>query len=291
MDMAVTPMSSRRWIAVLAALLLALTLAPATAHAGKESVAGRELQAQPAAGQADLSADIRLEEATRRTVRGVPIDGGCQFSGQETAGNDPRPVLERSVALDTTTCAMVVERGYVPAEHVEKVSDGAHEAGAAPGVSSSTEYGTPASEQDAGTDEAGIMLTRRREAWHRTWWRDPPGIVVNSVKTNVRWTYDWSCTSNGNYWTDYTWFSGSGWSKQASNTQIFNGCIAQTTSSYAHFRNGIFCFTIDTHAYYDRTVISGRIDGSYLMSWNTWVSGGCTSLLSFQRSHGFTQIF
>ena len=53
------------------------------------------------------------------------------------------------------------------------------------------------------------------------------------------------------------------------------------SSSYAHFRNGIFCLTIDTHTYYDRNNAYGKYNG-YLVGQVTWrKSGGCTGLLSF----------
>lgn len=296
-----TPITRSRWAALVATLTVALMLAAGSAAAGTASEARGTPAASADVAQADRAPDIPLEDVSVRTIQGVPRDGGCQFSGQDVGGHDPRPVLERSISIDGATCEMRLERGYVPERHVDALMDSSTDTGpSGPGVATATEHAaaersgaSTADETGSGEPDSdvGAAVTRRREAWHRTWWRDPPGLVVNSVQPNVRWSYDWSCASNGVYWTDHTWLSGSGWSKVASNTQAFYGCGAQTTSSYAHFRNGAFCFGVDTHAYYDRTVITGRSDGSYHMSWNSWVSGGCTSLLTFQRSHGYTQIF
>lgn len=246
---------------------------------------GQDEPDEPDDGWEMLSHDIELEESTLRIEVGVPMDEGCLFSGEDESSSDPRIVVDWSVAINVELCLAVMERGYLPDQEAADWAEA--DAGAATAVELPLDA--------AGDDAAGEVLSAvpavpRKHAWHRTFWEDPPGIDVNGVKVNVRWSYDGRCAYDSSHWTDYDWFSPSGWRKIESNTRTHKACDARTTSSYAHFKNAAFCATVDTDTYYDRTVIVGRKDGGYTMGWDSYVRGGCSTLLRFSRAHGWASV-
>ena len=65
-------------------------------------------------------------------------------------------------------------------------------------------------------------------------------------------------------------------------------CARSVSSSYAKFRNGTFCLTVDTYNTYDRNNIWGQENGGFTWSYNVTKSGGCTALLSVHHSAAFT---
>lgn len=127
-----------------------------------------------------------------------------------------------------------------------------------------------------------------RTAWHRTYYEDPPGIDVNSAKTNVSWTYSGGCVlSSSNHVTNYTWFVPTGWYRLSSSTTSGRICSYARTTSNSAFRNYPFCVSfLSTTTRYEPNEIRGRPDGSYSMTWTASKSGDCSSLLSFHRTHG-----
>ncbi len=82
---------------------------------------------------------------------------------------------------------------------------------------------------------------------------------------------------------DYGWYSTSGWGLKENNffCRYENSQTQVRSSSYAHFKNGIFCAFIDTHTYYDRNNAYGKANGYLVGTVNAYKKGGCTGLLSF----------
>lgn len=82
-----------------------------------------------------------------------------------------------------------------------------------------------------------------------------------------------------------------GWSLEDNNFQGSADCAKVRSSSFAHFRNGIFCAAVffppfaffPTHTRYDRNTVEGYADGTsgYFYNWSK--SGGCSSLLAFRH--------
>jgi len=52
------------------------------------------------------------------------------------------------------------------------------------------------------------------------------------------------------------------------------------STSFVHFKNGVFCFFTDTHVYYDRNHAIGYGDGRLVGRWRVTKSGACSGLLS-----------
>lgn len=224
-----------------------------------------------------------LRAAERRTYRGKRLDGGgCAYEGEEVAAVG-EVVEEREVAHNARACLMVTERAARPA--VEGDATVADSPGA--GHTSETEEATP---EVAGSDGAGAeaSVAATHAAWHQTRYRDPIFITVNGATTNVTWQSDGTCVSNSwGHTTDYTWLTASGWGKNWSETHASRDCAGATTTSNSAFVNGTFCVGgADTHTEYVPNTIRGQADGTYHMTWSASKSGGCSSLLHFNRTHG-----
>lgn len=202
----------KRILPMVAAAGLVLGTAP-VAHAQDEP-------AEPDDGWEEVPRDIELEESTLRMEIGFPLDEGCLFSGWDEGGSDPRPVVDWSVAVNIELCMAVMERGYLPDEAADLAEADA-------GAASEVEFPLDEDGEDAGGEAlSAAAAVPRKHAWHRTFWEDPPGIDVNGVKVNVRWSYDGRCTHDSSHWTDYDWFSPSGWRKIASDTKTHKECNA-----------------------------------------------------------------
>lgn len=261
-----------------------LTLSAAADASGAPSEAPR---------QAD---EVVLAERTVRHYQGTRTgDGGCRYTGEEVVHPDAVPagmvVLEREIGHDLTRCTLTVERGFVspaavgvqPEREAARVTETA--SGAAEGLT-------------GGASAAAVT----RSAFHKTYYEDPPGIDVTSVQAEVEWTTDGSCVAS--YWSYHTgewgWFSPSGWERTSYALNHYKDCGGTTTIVEGKFRNDLFCRALagpilsliwgdgaTTWTEYTPTVIKGQLDGSYWMQWTAYKSGGCSNLLSFQRTHGY----
>ena len=215
-----------------------------------------------------------MAEARQITYRGQRDgDGGCSFTGKETvpAGDGVIASHEREVATNLESCTTKMERGTLAS------------------ASSDSDTGatlTEGADAPLGDSAAPSASLASRTAWHRTYFEDPPGIDVNSARTNVSWTYDGSCvTSSWDHVTNYTWFTG--WSKDSSSTTAARICSYARTTSYSTFKNTVFCNPLaSTWTHYEPNRLRGQEDGGYDMYWEWRKSGDCSSLLSFHRTYG-----
>jgi hypothetical protein len=83
----------------------------------------------------------------------------------------------------------------------------------------------------------------------------------------------------------YDWFWQSGWGLHENNFQCnFNTPDYPQTwidsTSYVHYKNGVFCGFTDTHVYYDRNHAVGYGNGNLVGRWNVRKSGFCSGALS-----------
>lgn len=105
---------------------------------------------------------------------------------------------------------------------------------------------------------------------------------AHTIYDRLGWNWGGGLSCAQTIWQDAyaEWFS-DGWSLQETNTIPGNDCTWTWLSTYAHFKNPYFCFTIDTHTYHNRTWVYGRYDGTLYGETQFSKSGGCNSLLSF----------
>lgn len=207
-------------------------------------------------------------------IAGKHVAGSaCEFSSTVTLSPGEIAVREDVIAVDDASCTARVERG-VPADVAEQpVESGMSE-----------ESGSAAPDGETATSPADTQAVHSK-GYHKSYFEDPPGIDVNSVQNSVDWVWNGNTVSNGHCAYHYGWFSGSGWGLHENNffCRYENNQTQVRSSSYAHFKNGVFCFFIDTHTYYNRNNAYGKANG-YLVGQITWrKSGGCIGLLSFHH--------
>lgn len=236
-----------------------------------------------------LAADVEHRQYDGRRAK----HGGCRFAGEQTVGpEDTGKVFEeRQVAMNLRDCTMITEVGEVdsvddePQEGMRSETEQAVAEGAV--VAAAVVEGAP---DASGAESEGTVVlasSSSKSAWHRTFYEDPPGLDVNSAKTNVSWSYNGSCVTNSwGHTTNYDWLWQSGWTKVVSGTTSWQGCSYARTTSNSEFLNGVFCVTIDTRTEYRPNQLKGQENGSYTMSWDADAWGGCSSWLSFHRSWG-----
>jgi hypothetical protein len=224
-----------------------------------------------------------LLHATTVTVRGRHLAaGGCRYSGTAVVHPGQAAVQQDEVAENPATCTMTLVQGTPanvdaanPSGTVTKTVHANATRGTAP-------QSTRSLSSIAATNSAGYSKTR---------FEDPVGIDVNSVRNNVSWTWNGSSVSNGSCSANYGWLSGDGWGLHENNFYCrYDGSPTQVdSSSYAHFKNGIFCVGFDTDVYYNRNHAYGRRNGDLVGAWNTSKSGPCSGLLSVHNQTVRTQ--
>lgn len=150
---------------------------------------------------------------------------------------------------------------------------------------SETQEKTPASSGSFST-----LSTTFSSGYHKTWLENLVGIDVNTVTNRVDWYWDNPYLTPGPGITDtcganYEWYTPSGWGLHENNfTCTFDTPTYPQTyidsSSYVHFKNGVFCAFTDTDAYYDRNHAYGYGNGNLVGSHSVTKSGTCSFMLS-----------
>jgi hypothetical protein len=197
----------------------------------------------------------------------------CRFtSALELAPGQPA-VREDVIAVDDATCTMRVQRG-VPADLAEP----------APEPGTSQQSGRAVAQERFAFARTRALATHSH-GYHKSYYEDPVQLDVNSVRNDVDWYWNGSWVSSASCSYHYGWLSGSGWGLKENNffCRYENSQTQVRSSSYAHFKNGIFCAFIDTHTYYDRNNAYGKYNGYLVGTVSASKSGGCTALLSFHH--------
>ncbi len=211
-------------------------------------------------------------------------DGSCTISDSGSVPPGGLAVRSDEIAFNPITCQSQIARYRLSNEEAALADDAAEDTARA---SSSEESSGSGRNVTGGPGDAASMAVSSEGAYSRTWYEDPPGIDVTSVRNSTNWTYNGSCVLSQTGRAHYSWFTTSGWSKIGEDFEAGYNCSRSRSSSYARFRNGVFCLTIDTYNTYDRNRIFGQEDGGYNWSYDATKSGGCTALLSIHHSAAF----
>jgi hypothetical protein len=253
----------RVWTALLALaapLLLAALLVPAAL----------------ARDNGDARAKLGLVNPTLLQLVGKRTSsGGCAFTSTLELAPGEDVIQEDTVAVDEKGCTALVVRGKPIADKPEKADR--KKSGGAKADEATAERAS------AGERGLAVSLATHSKGYYQSWFEDPPGIDVNSVRNDVDWYWNGSYVYNGYCSYSYGWFSASGWGLKENDffCRYENSQTQLRSSSYVHFKNGIFCAFIDTHTYYERNNAYGKFNG-YLSGQVNWrKTGGCTGLLSF----------
>lgn len=236
-----------------------------------------------------------------KQVRGVSDDAGnCRYDIDLALGPNQDALYGRQIRHDPNQCITEVAelRGQDAIEAIEKSeaeedkSEGATKGGEGapkPGKGEPQPGGGPPVSAPPGTSvtqtetDVNTAAYINSQGHLRTLWEDPVDLTVAEVTNTVNWWWNnYNCLEPGWGSYRYYWYSPSGWELLNNNWRNYYWCDRQESSSFARFRNGAFCFGIDTYADWDRNWIWGYWDGWLRARWSTWVSGGCTDLLSFE---------
>lgn len=231
-----------------------------------------------------------LEDPSTLTRQGKRAsDGTCKFEGKMVLQPKQNAIEERPQAVNLNTCEERVIRG-VPTKESMGVSLEKKAANNDPHVSSKEDERKSHPRDDAVSKAKGDAAASYWSAgFLKTWWENPVNLDVNLVRNNTGWYWNGSRVTGARGGYRYYWLSASGWDLRGNNWRNSWTSYQTTSSSYAHYRNPIFCramlgiFGSTTHVYYDRNTVHGRYNGALVGRWNSYKSGGCNRLLSFNK--------
>jgi hypothetical protein len=173
------------------------------------------------------------------------------------------------------------------AEASNAPNDAAEDANTTAGASVACASGMSAANTEACTADALAAATRRyrRSAGYlKSFWEDPPQFDVNSVRNSVDFRYGGGCVHNPiEFAANYGWMSQSGWERLGNDWSRGADCASAGSSSFVHFKNKVFCASIDTNVWYNRNTIYGYPNGAMRGKVHSEKRGGCVRLLSFDK--------
>lgn len=227
---------------------------------------------------AETREPAQLVDAVRITVQGQHVVGGCRYEGTVVLAPGQSAVEQHEIWEDPATCTMVMEQGTPVGSRFQSDRDGVASLGV---DKKATTAGAP---QGVATATA----TTHSAGYSRTWVEDPAGIDVNSVQNDIDWFWDGVYLTPDSTVTcsaEYQWFAPSGWGLHENDLQcnFDSPTYPQSwidSTSFVHFKNGIFCFFTDTDVYYDRNHAIGHGNGNLVGQWSVIRSGTCAGLLS-----------
>jgi hypothetical protein len=207
-------------------------------------------------------------------IQGQTVATGCLFSFTGTVRPGSPGREQDEVAFNPKTCQAIYAVG--PLQHTGSTSRGSGAAGN--GSSASGGRGDPT-----------------LAFYMKTFYEDPAGIDVSSLRDDLEWTYSGGCNTSYKWKRDDHWFTPSGWYLRYDNDNPSFGCSNAIANSDALMENDSFCPTfgdpesVYTHYNYNHEV-DGKPNGSAVYSWNDYVDstlGVCYRLLSHHDSEAF----
>lgn len=221
-----------------------------------------------------LPADVNPAQTTQQLIQGQTVATGCLFSFTGTVRPGSPGREQDEVAFNPKTCQAIYAVG--PLQHTGSTSRGSGAAGN--GSSASGGRGDPT-----------------LAFYMKTFYEDPAGIDVSSLRDDLEWTYSGGCNTSYKWKRDDHWFTPSGWYLRYDNDNPSFGCSNAIANSDALMENDSFCPTfgdpesVYTHYNYNHEV-DGKPNGSAVYSWNDYVDstlGVCYRLLSHHDSEAF----
>jgi hypothetical protein len=264
---------ARRLLAAAAVAAVALFGTGASvAHSASSSAQGPSWVTYP------LPAGVDASLTTQQQVQGQRVVNGCMFSFTGTAATGSPELEWDEVAFDPATCAAVYAVGPV------------QDATAGPGDSSDAAGAGDANGNAYGHDKHG-GADPTSAFYLRTFYEDPVGIDVTSLRNDVEWTYNYTCNSSYKWKRTARWYTLSGWYLRYVNDRPSLGCNNAISNSDALMENDFFCSPESVYTHYNfNHEVDGKPNGSVVYSWNDYVDstfGICYRLLSHHHSQGF----
>ena len=213
-----------------------------------------------------------LSNAITNQVQGYRQGDGCAIPFADTLQPGSTPVEHQILAVQASTCAMLVQMG-TPSSSIAPPPSPGFSSGSA-GDSGSV----PAS--SGGADPT---------AWIHGWYVDPIGLEVNGLVDYVNWSYNGSCVTSSSAGANWAWDGGTGWYvKSNSWTTAGSGCSYVNSQSNMTFENDHFCLGfISTYTYYNPFWIHGNYNGTATVRGVLSNSGLCGHILYPDITDGF----
>lgn len=262
---------------VLAALLGTLLPAGETAGARESTLEGSNVTR--------YEYEEPLSEAESFLVRGErTADGGCRFTGEETISlqddQDHLRFRTRELAYDPTSCLSLMETG-TPISESSSLSNSPDRMG--------TVY-------DSGDGVVDIQTHAAYLSSMRQWYEEPAQQSVGEVTNAARWRPDNTCASptTGQDFVSWRldWLEQTGWRLIDENWTTEFSCRRVLSEHFVHYRNSIFCATIDTDVFFDVNRVEGLPgeDGVTQYTFSFRKSGGCNFLLRYHRDTDLSRV-
>lgn len=278
--------TGRRASFLLGGLVLvgAMLLVPSPATAEPSQV---DAGAAAAAGSAARTPQP-LADSSRELVQGTRnSQGGCDFTPPDvlTLAPGQRAIEIDQVSIDLAACTTVYEVG-VPAV-------GPATAGQPTDMSTLTASSVPTSHGPAGPvpgrrapsppgSVQPLSYSGSGSGYEKAWQTDIINLTVNSVQSNLSWSWNAGCTQSGAGSVNYYWRSGSGWEPPYNNgSWIYRNCSYAQVWSQADYKNTGFCWPNTVYSHYRDIQVAGWFDGGFAGSVGTVShsgNGGCAPL-------------
>lgn len=228
-----------------------------------------------------LPAGVNPARTAQHLMQGQSNGTECVFSNTATTSPGFAGQEDDEIALNPNTCEAVVASGPIQAA---SVASDAPSAGLIPDVLCGEACGGGGG---GGTETA---------AFTKTWWEDPVGATVTSLRDDVDWVYAGGCDAAYDPKHAQTYLWETGWISDSQNNFTHLDCGAAISNSNAEMQNDPFCLAVFgdpeivyTHYDYNHEVV-GKANGSAVHAWSDYASstlGGCYKLLSWHDAYGF----
>jgi hypothetical protein len=186
-------------------------------------------------------------------------DGGCDFTPPALSIPPGQKAVEvRQVGIDLTACTTIWEKGTPTIS--ENLSPAQY--------SSINQISTPVAGSSVAPVNATLLATTLSgSGYTRAWQTDIATWTVNSVQSNISFSWDGSCVQSNSGSVNYYWKSSTGWEPPYNNSStITQSCTEATVTSQADYKNTGFCWPNTVYSNYRGIVVTGRYNGSLVGS-------------------------
>jgi hypothetical protein len=138
-------------------------------------------------------------------------------------------------------------------------------------------------------DPTKAASVKTEAAYIKTFYEDPVGIDVTSLRNDVEWGFNGSEDTFYKWKERSTWYIPSGWGLNSWGDRPYLEKFAAVSNSHADMENNVFCagFHVWTHYNYKHEVWGG-ISGVAQWEWHDADAGApCVELLSHHVQYGF----
>jgi hypothetical protein len=238
-----------------------------------------------------------LLDETTRVIQGsrisVPLQTGnvatgCRYTVEISVPPGVPSLAQHETREDQSTCTMTIVEG-VPLDGSDSVP-------------TTSVDGRSVGGSGGPTGEAALLApTQDSLGVYRAWVEDPPPLrlVVARARSYVGWSWggggwaffnprnpnpdggDPACHASTDALHD------TGWNRTAFDVNCNrddSNPVYVETATLAHWKNGIFCLTIDTDVDFNRARARGHRNGNLTGITTVDIYGGCSGLLSFHQS-------